>query len=165
MVSNDDLFYDPDEDDENQVRSVEFQKVTGTHSEDVQFQKYVDSIRDSYRSKMDVRGQGKGAPRKAANSDAVLNCPGCFCLLCLDCQRHQLYENQYRAMFVVNCHVVEGERLRFPLSKSAKKNRRKEEQQEDDELYQPVRCDHCSTEVAVYDKDEVYHFFNVMAGH
>ena len=30
------------------------------------------------------------------------------------------------------------------------------------ELYHPVRCVQCNTEVAVYDKDEVYHFFNVL---
>lgn len=38
-------------------------------------------------------------------SDAVLSCPGCFTMLCLDCQKHDKYHNQYRAMFVVNCQV------------------------------------------------------------
>eukprot|EP01111_Echinosteliopsis_oligospora_P014105 TRINITY_DN5236_c0_g1_i3.p1 TRINITY_DN5236_c0_g1~~TRINITY_DN5236_c0_g1_i3.p1 ORF type:complete len:207 (-),score=74.35 TRINITY_DN5236_c0_g1_i3:104-724(-) len=33
----------------------------------------------------------------------------------------------------------------------------------DDEIYNPVKCTGCGTEVAVYDKDEVYHFFNVFA--
>ena len=31
-----------------------------------------------------------------------------------------------------------------------------------EELYHPVRCQECETEIAVYDKDEVYHFFNVL---
>ena len=31
------------------------------------------------------------------------------------------------------------------------------------EHYHPVRCTQCNTEVAVYDKDEVFHFFNVLA--
>ena len=29
-------------------------------------------------------------------SDAVLNCPACFTVVCLDCQRHELYKTQYR---------------------------------------------------------------------
>ena len=31
------------------------------------------------------------------------------------------------------------------------------------EDYHPVHCAECNTEVAVYDKDEVFHFFNVLA--
>jgi hypothetical protein len=31
-------------------------------------------------------------------SDAVLNCPGCFTLICLDCQRHAHFHNQWRAV-------------------------------------------------------------------
>lgn len=34
-----------------------------------------------------------------------------------------------------------------------------------DEVYNPVQCSECSTEVAVFDKDEVYHFFNILASH
>ena len=34
-----------------------------------------------------------------------------------------------------------------------------------EEIYHPVMCTECSTEVAVYDKDEVFHFFNVLASH
>ena len=32
-----------------------------------------------------------------------------------------------------------------------------------DEVYQPVECALCATEVAVHDRDEVFHFFNVIA--
>ncbi len=166
VVADEDLFYDPAEDDENQ--------------------RFVDELRAGYRGKQTTTSRKKtGQPqqqrhRKAANSDAVLTCPGCFSLLCLDCQRHELYDNQFRAMFVVNCSVATGERLRVPLSKrAARKGGRKRkkgggggEQQEapsveegDEETYHPVRCTECSTEVGVYDKDEVYHFFNVMVGH
>ncbi len=35
----------------------------------------------------------------------------------------------------------------------------------EEEIYHPVKCTECSTEVAVYDKDEVYHFFNILASH
>lgn len=34
-----------------------------------------------------------------------------------------------------------------------------------DGSYHPVKCSVCQTEVAVYDEDEVYHFFNILAGH
>ncbi|GFR39703.1 hypothetical protein Agub_g182, partial [Astrephomene gubernaculifera] len=40
-------------------------------------------------------------------SDAVLSCPGCFTTLCIDCQRHEKFHQQYRAMFVMNCQVEE----------------------------------------------------------
>lgn len=51
-------------------------------------------------------------------SDAVLNCPACASLLCTDCQRHQVYQTQYRAMFVFNCAVDFQERLQFDQQKS-----------------------------------------------
>ena len=35
----------------------------------------------------------------------------------------------------------------------------------EEELYNPVKCVKCTTQVAVFDKDEVYHFFNVVASH
>lgn len=90
-------------------------------------------------------------------------------LLCLDCQRHDTYENQYRAMFVMNCSVKMNETLKYPLSKAEKKRLSKEQKKNasamDEEVYHPVNCDQCSTEVGVYDKDEVYHFFNIVASH
>lgn len=33
-----------------------------------------------------------------------------------------------------------------------------------EEIFWPVECALCTTEVAVLDQDEVYHFFNVLAG-
>ena len=39
-------------------------------------------------------------------TDAVLNCPCCFVVLCIDCQRHEKYTDQYRAMFVSNCKMA-----------------------------------------------------------
>jgi hypothetical protein len=32
-----------------------------------------------------------------------------------------------------------------------------------DELFYPVHCETCSTQVGVFDEEEVYHFFNVVA--
>merc|ERR1712037_976073 len=151
VKSNDELLYDPEKDDEDQV--------------------WVDDVRRSYQ----LPGQKKTLPngsQKLPNSDAVLNCPACFTVLCLDCQRHELYQSQFRAMFVVNCVVDGTQRLKFPLKNNKKrKNKRKGKSgdtildtinEDDDENYNPVKCEECSTEVGVFDKDEVYHFFNVI---
>jgi len=128
-------------------------------------------------------------------TDAVLNCPCCFTLLCVDCQRHDIYVNQYRAMFVRNCKVSNKE-LRYKKTEyidtsnnsKSKKSKKKEkedislqqppqevkrfeyvdniivedEYQFEEEIYFPVNCAICDTEVAVIDKDEVYHFHNVI---
>ncbi|XP_023370164.1 E2F-associated phosphoprotein [Otolemur garnettii] len=111
------------------------------------------------------------------NSDAVLNCPACMTTLCLDCQRHESYKTQYRAMFVMNCSVNKEEVLKYKASENRKKRRShkkmksnhedaaEQPQTEVEEIYHPVVCTECSTEVAVYDKDEVFHFFNVLASH
>lgn len=42
---------------------------------------------------------------KPRSSDAVLSCPCCFQIVCMDCQRHERYTNQFRAMFVMNIDV------------------------------------------------------------
>uniref|UniRef100_A0A8R1HPJ2 Uncharacterized protein n=2 Tax=Caenorhabditis japonica TaxID=281687 RepID=A0A8R1HPJ2_CAEJA len=36
---------------------------------------------------------------------------------------------------------------------------------DDSDLYTPVKCASCATLVAMMDSDEVYHFFNVLAGY
>ena len=94
-------------------------------------------------------------------------------------------------MFVLNCCILRDEVLRY-IPKTDKRSRRrrrrvgkeegrkgkeegrkgKEEeasrgkeasQQVEPDMYHPVRCGECNTEVAVYDKQEVFHFFNVLA--
>lgn len=80
-------------------------------------------------------------------------------------------------MFVLNCCIVRDEVLRY-IPKADRRSRRrkrragKEEeggngkevsQEVEPEVYHPVRCGECNTEVAVYDKQEVFHFFNVLA--
>lgn len=90
-------------------------------------------------------------------------------LLC----RHESYKTQYRAMFVMNCIVNKEEILKYrkKLKKRSKKMKHSKEttsvqsNQEEEEVYHPVLCTECSTEVAVMDKDEVFHFFNVLASH
>ena len=86
-------------------------------------------------------------------------------------------------MFVMNCHVDTASALKFPLSKREQKKQahlKKKQQQhqakkqepqspvnpvveDDDEVFNAVKCVQCSTQVAVYDSDEIYHFYNVLA--
>ena len=89
-------------------------------------------------------------------------------------------------MFVVNCSILRDEVLKYfpkPDKRSRKRNKGKQKKQQTTtegaaassertteegegegtpELYHPVRCSECNTEVAVFDKDEVFHFFNVL---
>ena len=36
----------------------------------------------------------QGGHVKAENSDAILNCPACMSVVCVDCQRHEKYHTQ-----------------------------------------------------------------------
>jgi hypothetical protein len=141
---NDDLFYDPNMDDEDQ--------------------KWVEDGR-----KDDNRGRFKQKEKPLPNSDAVLNCPACFIVLCLDCQRHETFDTQYRAMFVRNCTVDQSKQLKYPEKGKGKRKRKKEENPspavDPSDVFNPVNCDRCTTQVAVYDRDEIYHFFNVLASY
>ncbi|KAM4014196.1 E2F-associated phosphoprotein [Anomaloglossus baeobatrachus] len=159
VLSNDDLLYDPHEDDRDQ--------------------EWVDAKRRSYRNiRKQRQSQTHPTKRQALpSSDAILNCPACMTTLCLDCQRHESYKTQYRAMFVMNCTVNKEEVLKFPQQpiKNRRRGRKRmkapsagsalETQSIEGDTYHPVKCNECSTEVAVYDKEEVYHFFNVLASH
>ncbi|XP_071701306.1 uncharacterized protein [Rutidosis leptorrhynchoides] len=98
--------------------------------------------------------------RKGQYSDAVLCCPACFTTLCLECQRHEKYVTQYRAVFVVNCktkisHVSEEGSLK-------RKRVKKGGNSADVGSTKPVCCSVCETEVGVIDEDEIYHFYNVL---
>ncbi|KAI3889716.1 hypothetical protein MKX03_007738 [Papaver bracteatum] len=107
--------------------------------------------------------------RKGRDSDAVLTCPACFTTLCLECQRHEKYLTQYRAIFVVNCKIKINQVLRPSNQKPKTSNKRGRDRDGVDEVgvstketFKPVCCVVCSTEVGVIDDDEVYHFFNVL---
>lgn len=165
IPTNDELLYDPDEDDRDQA--------------------WVDARRRRYSRKRPAAGS-RSQPRQSQglpNSDAILNCPACMTTLCLDCQRHDKYRTQYRAMFVMNCSVKRDEVLRYKTEQEKKQRNRKRRRgqktesavdeapaptpagMDADEVYHPVQCTECCTEVAVFDKDEVYHFFNILASH
>nr|XP_045583329.1 uncharacterized protein LOC123746098 isoform X1 [Procambarus clarkii] len=123
ILTDDELFYDPTMDDKDQ--------------------EWVDKMRRSYQpkkkrstSQLDTSSQ----PQKLPRSDAVLNCPACLTTLCMDCQRHEVYHNQYRAMFVFNCNVNMMENLTFPRKdqkkrdfyKNKKKNKSKQRMKQED---------------------------------
>ncbi|XP_024125979.1 E2F-associated phosphoprotein isoform X1 [Oryzias melastigma] len=147
IPSNDELLYDPEEDERDQA--------------------WVDARRRGSRNAA-ARRSGSQRPQALPSSDAVLNCPACMTTLCLDCQRHETYRTQYRAMFVMNCVVKTDEVLHYkhpPEKRKRRRGRRAEDGQAAAETYRPVQCSQCSTEVAVFDKDEVYHFFNILASH
>lgn len=168
--SNDDLLYDPDMDDEDQ-RWVDRQR-----------QRQHGQRGDSLAGDGDMRRMG-GKRKGATSTDAVLDCPACMTTLCIDCQRHDIYPHQFRAMFVMNCRVDTTELLRVPEQapkKKAKKSKKPatpsgdgggasgsggvagEGVEDRKDKFHPVKCDECDTVVGVIDMDEVYHFFNVL---
>ncbi|ORX59903.1 hypothetical protein BCR36DRAFT_341993 [Piromyces finnis] len=147
-------WYDPDEDDKN-----EYWIRKKTHT---------------------IKGKD-GKLKK--NSDAILTCPLCFTYLCFDCQRHEIYHNQYRTMFVRNCIVNRNERYRIPeennkKNKAKNKNKNKNNNNNTNEeilkteesninndsqdYYYPVLCKYCQTQVGLLDQNEIYHLFNVI---
>jgi hypothetical protein len=97
-------------------------------------------------------------------------------------------------MFVFNCKIKQDEILKYPLNldlesnvnnnKKKKRNKNnkfekikqsgedemavdsKQNETQQFDLYKPVVCEICNVEVGVFDdKDELYHFFNVLASH
>ncbi|KAL8619679.1 hypothetical protein ACOMHN_019734 [Nucella lapillus] len=169
--SNDDLLYDPDMDEEDQ-RWID-QKRLRQHGGSKE-------VPDPRRKD----GKRRAAPKP--KSDAVLDCPACMTTLCLDCQRHDVYPNQFRAMFVMNCKVNHAETLSVPEQAAKKKPSKKSKKSKGQSLesegsggtgsqgmeasvsssssdqFHPLLCEECDTVVGVVDLEEVYHFFNVL---
>jgi E2F-associated phosphoprotein len=96
------------------------------------------------------------------DSDAVLSCPCCFAIVCMDCQRHEVHSNQYRAMFVMN--ICLQEKLVYDPHTKQLIEATMDIDDEASEVYQSVHCVQCKTQVAALDwKDEVYHFFGCLS--
>ena len=68
-------------------------------------------------------------------------------------------------MFVKNCHVDTKELLKQPLQKKKRNKKQKTSETTEGDNFNPVKCTECNTVVGVYDHDEVYHFFNILASH
>lgn len=144
IEKNDELLYDDQEDEDNEKWVKEHRKI--------------------------VRGQNV----PDGEADGVLSCPGCMVELTRDCQRHEIYKTQYRAMFVSNCQL-EGEKMK--IEKTGKEKRRERQKvkksgkadapvlPDGSDFYTQVKCSSCGTIVAMMDSDEIYHFFNVLAGY
>jgi len=189
--TNDELFYDPnmDEEDENWINEQRktckkiVTPVKGTN----QLKSILKSTSDKSSNKTEEISNSTESKVMYLNAhtDAVLNCPCCMTTLCMDCQRHEKYQTQYRAMFVSSCKINDEEQLKYPkeefdstalnMKKFKKKKISKEESTSQVEpcqalkeydIFRPVTCQICNTEVGVYEeKEELYHFFNVIASH
>jgi len=128
---------------------------------------------EKQRKKYQPAQRKSAKPKPLPNSDAVLSCPACFTTLCHDCQRHSTYKTQYRAMFTVNCKIDTSQRMKAPLKMNRSKSKKPtassqlEEPTENtqEETFYPVRCTACDTHVAMYDNEEVFHFFNIVTSH
>lgn len=100
---------------------------------------------------------------KPRTSDAVLSCPCCFTIVCMDCQRHEKYVDQFRAMFVMNIGVDWDSKLVYK-NKGLVDARGDTTVVVDEEVYNSVHCIQCQTQVAALDmKEELYHFFGCLA--
>jgi hypothetical protein len=108
---------------------------------------------------------------KPRTSDAVLSCPCCFNIVCMDCQRHQQYLNQFRAMFVMGISVDWHSRLVYDevqqvlVPKPELPNQQVPPEETDflrhdaEGEYFSVLCANCQTQVAALDmNEELYHF-------
>ena len=124
----------------------------------------------------------QGRVLKPRDSDAVLSCPCCFQIVCMDSQKHEKYENQYRAMFVMNIGVhwdkkmyhdeKTNDLMEFNAGETNgnhKEPSSKVIQLDDDaksrqKIFYSVFCSSCETEVAALDlQDEIYYFFGCIA--
>ncbi|VDK71846.1 unnamed protein product [Onchocerca ochengi] len=159
-------FYDSDEDEDNE-------RWVRHHREQLKIVKPLNSSSSEDKRTKQKKDQDH-------ETDAVLSCPACMSLLTRDCQRHELYHNQYRAVFVENCSVVENEVLFLPQSGKNKQKARKNAagikpnaivdpasitKFPKEDLFHPVLCKICATNVGVYDYEEIFHFFNVLTGY
>lgn len=111
---------------------------------------------------------------KPRNSDAILSCPCCFLIVCMDCQRHERYTNQFRAMFVMNIAVKWDHRLvyddrqkmliEYKKSSVNHSTTTHESGKQKEEVYYTVCCANCTTTVAALDmENQVYHFYGCLA--
>ena len=130
-VTDDDLLYDPDEDDADQ-RWVDARRradrassaaahVSGpaSRTQPLAPRSGVDMLEEVDHGAASQRHMATDLNRErglamSAQSDAILNCAACMATLSLDCQRHEVHAHQYRAIFVLNCIVDRTEALQFP---------------------------------------------------
>ena len=88
-------------------------------------------------------------------------------------ERHESYDNQYRALFVRNCKInctktinpLNAQKIEKKNEKNLSEEEKLEEMKEKCKNYFSVECCICNTEVGVYEADEkIYYFFHVIPG-
>ena len=96
-------------------------------------------------------------------TDAILSCPCCFTVVCMDCQRHERFVSQFRAMFVMNIHVDWTLTLVYQ-DETQQLVKQNENCDDTKDVYYSVHCQNCNTQVAALEKEEeIYHFFACLA--
>ena len=176
LNDNADELYDAEIDDEDEA--YVYKNMRSGFEETIQVQRTSSSEND--------RSDNKGGQLETMNvlkprdSDAILSCPCCLNVVCMDCQKHETIRNQYRAMFVMNIGVHWEKRYVYddvsqllvehassPSTADAAGNIDivlEEVEDEKKEYYYSVYCMNCNTEVAFLDmNDEVYHFSGCVA--
>lgn len=172
FMTDDELFYDPSSDAKDQAWIDKKRRKSYGESTALPPPSPKGSKEASTSGAVQQNSSGSTSSTPLPSTDAVLNCPACFTTVCHDCQRHDLYVGQYRAMFVSNCIINKQETLRIPERKNSKRNKKNKAQASDfgnfvndsgSDEFHSVLCRVCKTQVAMYDNEEVYHFFNVLA--
>ncbi|VDM97089.1 unnamed protein product [Thelazia callipaeda] len=151
-------FYDSEEDEDNEL-------WVRHHREQLKIIK----PRNKNESDFGEDNQINEKVNRDSETDAVLSCPACMSLLTRDCQKHEFYHNQYRAIFVENCDVIENEVLFLPQSRKNERKARKNTAGirpnavvspgdvlniPKEDLFHPVHCSVCQTKIGVYDCEE-----------
>jgi len=100
-IPPEDVLYNPNLDEEDEAWVYKHKRGM-QENEDCRNIKATDALQLQHGQK-----QSSSLPKifKPRTSDAVLSCPCCFEIVCMDCQRHERYANQFRAMFVMNIGV------------------------------------------------------------
>ena len=95
-----------------------------------------------------VRGKKKkkNNVNDATETDAILSCPKCLSTVCTQCQRHEKFDLQFRAVESFGTTVDEDI---FTDDNGSFRGRK-------------VRCEACEETVGLLDEEDVYHFFNVV---
>ncbi len=129
----------------NENESTNSNEKGKNHKKQDEFDEFYDEHADSEDERW-VRENLMSRPSKDGDDRYQLTCPSCFVLLCVQCQPHERYTGQFRALDARNCVVKEGDDANIqPQGQGLKK----------------VVCKECETDVAVLQKDGTYIFCNV----
>uniref|UniRef100_A0A0N4ZIF1 E2F-associated phosphoprotein n=1 Tax=Parastrongyloides trichosuri TaxID=131310 RepID=A0A0N4ZIF1_PARTI len=123
---------------------------------------------DIKEEEIDLENSGKPYGNSDFKTDAVLSCPSCLTTVCYESQRHELYKNQYRAMFAESVTVDFDKKLYIPINfkgKIEETHNSVPENARNEDIFYPVNCVSCKHQIGVYDYDEVFHFYEVVTGY